>query len=101
MAEDWSVSGVDRLCHEIAAAAAETAVGTMLNMCGNAGQASIISSAAGGVEAQIDDIANGNASSIDADHKDAVGIILQAGEDILQDAAQRCATIREAAVGHD
>lgn len=102
MASDWSRSGVLYVCLEIAYGAAETAVGVMLNMCGNAGQASIVgNSLATSVESCIPEVANGNSISLDCDHPEAVTTIKQTGEEIMNEAAERCKTIREAAKGHD
>lgn len=102
MAGEWSKSGVREVCEAIAAQAIEGAVGQMFDMCGNAGQASIVSSGLAPSAADaFADISNGNTGiSLDCNHPEAVSIIKEAGEDILNEAADRCATIRDAAQNH-
>lgn len=102
MASEWSKSGVREVCENIAQGAIEEAVAHMSSMCGNAGQQSIVeNSLASSANDAMSDISNGNSVSLDCNHPEAVVNIKQDGEEILNAAAERCATIREAARGHD
>lgn len=102
MAAEWSRSGVKEVCDQIAGQAIEEAVSTMYDMCGNAGQSSICNSLAQSAADAFSEIGNGTfGGGLDCNHPEAVEIIKAAGEEILQSASERCATIREAAKGHD
>lgn len=87
----------DEMCAAISDAAFGVGVGMMLGMCGNAGQESII-------ENVIDDYADaaeaafeGDFEEISSDHDEAVGMIIDVGNEIMAEAAQQCADIRAAA----
>jgi hypothetical protein len=95
MASDDSV--VDDACQAICEEFAAAGLDAMFGMCVNAGQETIIGNASGDYESAAMDCAEGDAAEFSADHEDAVGEIVDVGNEFLAAAADACAELRAAA----
>jgi hypothetical protein len=88
---------VDEACQAICEEYAAAGLDTMFGMCGNAGQEAIIDNASGDYIDAAYECSEGDASEFSTDHDDAVGDIVEVGNEYLQEAADRCLDIRAAA----
>jgi hypothetical protein len=87
---------VDEACTEIAEAAFDEGSATMLDMCGNNGQVTIIGNALGDYAGCAEAAQQGDFEEFSTDHDDAVGMIVEVGNGIMAEAAAQCAQIRAA-----
>lgn len=88
---------IDEMCEEIAQSYIEAGASMMLGMCGNAGQESIIGNSIDSYYELAEGASQGEVDSFSTDHDDAVSIIIDAGMEFVEAAADICAQIRAAA----
>jgi hypothetical protein len=95
--EQIAEQACEQVCEEYGAAGLDA----MMGMCGNAGQEAIIGNAAGDYLDAAMSCVEGDAAEFSTDHDEAVGEIVDVGNEFLQEAADKCAQIREAADDFD
>jgi hypothetical protein len=84
-------------CQEVCEEYAVAGLDAMMSMCGNAGQESIIDAASGDYYDAAMDCIEGDAADFSTAHDEAVGEIVDVGNEYLQEAADKCQEIRLAA----
>lgn len=92
---------VDQQCEDIADSMGQDGLDMMMGLCGNAGQEAIIDNASDDYLSLCEDAASGDAGEFSTDHDDAVGEIVDAGNEVIQAIADACAAIRDAADAGD
>jgi hypothetical protein len=88
----------DALCEALCQTAIQEGMDMMLGMCGNAGQEAIIGNAEGDWADACMACADGTGGSFSTNHDEAVGVIADAGNALLDELATRCAQIQDAAL---
>lgn len=91
----------DEMCAQISDAAFGEGMGMMYGMCGNDGQVSIIESVEDDYASAAEAAFEGQFESITSSHDEAVGMIIDIGNEIMAGAAQACSDIRAAAQSGD
>lgn len=87
----------DIICAAIVMEAFEEGMDTMLGMCANNGQATLIERVEPDYEVAAAAAFEGVSIDISSDHDEAVGIIIEVGNEIMSAAAAACAEVRAAA----
>lgn len=95
--EDIIEDIVNEITEEIAESAVEEAIDLMWSSCVNEGQETLIGDIESDVYDQVEDIQQGDYQEVESDHPEAVGLIMEAANEICSSAAEECLEIRQEA----